>query len=147
MTNNALGYVVLMFFAGVGVPIMAALNSQLGLRLGNPWAASFLVFVVGGVISGCVLAAHGWPKSFAGAPIYFYLGGAFVALYALSVTLAAPKIGVGTAVFMVLLGQIFAAGVIDHFGLFGAARTPISLTRLGGMGLMLAGVFLARRVA
>jgi transporter family-2 protein len=148
VANHNIGFVVLMFFAGVGIPIMAALSSQLGARIESPWAAGFTLFVMGALVTGIVLAFNGGPPAkWFTAPPYLYLGGFLVAFYVLSVTWSAPKIGVGTAVFVVLVGQIFAAGAIDHFGLFGAAKTPLTLARVAGMALMLAGLFLARRVA
>ncbi|HWA23269.1 MAG TPA: DMT family transporter [Caulobacterales bacterium] len=147
MPSSQLGFAVLMTFAGVGIPIMAALNSGLGMRVGNPWAATFILFVVGGVASGALLAINGLPKAPFGAPPVFYAGGLLVAFYALSVTWAAPRIGVGNAVFFVLLGQIVAATAIDHFGLFGAVRSAITAQRAAGIAFMLVGVFLARRVA
>jgi transporter family-2 protein len=63
------------------------------------------------------------------------------------VTWSAPRIGVANAIFFVLVGQIVAAGLIDQFGLFGALKSPMTPQRLIGVALMLAGVFLARRVS
>ena len=68
-----------------------------------------------------------------------------VAFYVLSVTRIAPRFGVGNAVFCVLLGQMLAASVIDHFGLFGAVVRPLSLIRASGIGLMALGVLLIQR--
>ncbi len=140
------GFAVLMILAGVGIPTMAALNSGLGVRIGSPWAAGFILFTMGAVISGIVLAVNGLPKAPFGAPPGFYAGGLLVAFYVLSITWAAPRMGVGNAIFFVLLGQIIAASAIDHFALFGAARSPLTLQRAVGIAFMLVGVFLARRV-
>jgi transporter family-2 protein len=136
-----------MIAAGGGIPIMAALNSVLGARIESPWAAAFLLFVTGGIVTGIVLALNGLPKNMFSAPPQFYAGGLLVAFYALSVTWAAPRIGVGNAVFFVLLGQIVSACAIDHFALFGVARSPMTIQRLAGVAFMAVGVFLARRVA
>jgi len=138
---------LLMFATGVGIPIMAALNSGLGARLGSPWAAAFLLFAAGTAISGVAMLVLGAPPhGWFGAPLQYYAGGLLVAFYVLSITWAAPRMGVANAVFFVLVGQIIAAGLIDQFGLFGAMKSPLTVQRLVGMGLMLAGVFLARRV-
>lgn len=145
-STTFLGFSALMVVAGVGIPTMAALNGQLGARIESPWAAAFMLFVIGGIVTGIVLALNGLPKQPFNAPPHLYAGGLLVAFYALSITLAAPKIGVGNAVFFVLLGQIAAATAIDHFGLFGVMRSPMTLQRAAGVALMIAGVFLARRV-
>jgi transporter family-2 protein len=68
-----------------------------------------------------------------------------VAFYVLSVTWIAPRFGVGNAVFCVLLGQMLAASVIDHFGLFGAVVRSFNLMRASGIGLMALGVLLIQR--
>ncbi len=78
-------------------------------------------------------------------PKHLLLGGFFVAFYVLSVTWIAPRFGVGNAVFCVLLGQMLAASVIDHFGLFGAVVRPLNLMRASGIGLMALGVLLIQR--
>jgi len=139
---------VLMFATGVGIPIMAALNGKLGAQIGSPWAAAFVLFVIGGVISAIAMFAAGVPQQgwFVASPFY-YAGGLLVAFYVLSITYSAPRIGVANAVFFVLVGQIIAAAAIDQFGLFGAMKSPLNGTRLFGIALMLAGTYFARRVA
>jgi transporter family-2 protein len=138
---------LLMLATGVGIPIMAALNAGLGTRLGSPWVAAFILFLVGALASGTWLAVVGLPTRLTfNAPLLFFMGGLLVAFYVLSVTWVAPRIGVGNAVFFVLLGQISSAATIDHFGLFGAPEVPVTLRRWIGIGCMALGVFLARRI-
>lgn len=140
---------VLMFLTGIGIPIMAALNAGLGQQLGSPVAATFAMFVVVLVLSGAILAMTGLPDSgrITFERPWLYFGGAFVLFYALAVTWAAPRIGVGNAVFFVLLGQLIAAAVIDHFGLLGALKSEITLRRLAGLMVMTFGVYLAKKTA
>ncbi|HWA02289.1 MAG TPA: DMT family transporter [Rhizomicrobium sp.] len=138
----------LMFATGVGIPVMAALNARLGTQLGSPWAAGFLLFVLGAGICGIAMLWLGPPqKGWFVAPAFYYMGGVLVAFYVLSVTWSAPRIGVANAIFFVLVGQIVAAALIDQFGLFGALKSTLTWPRLLGIALMLVGTFLARRVA
>jgi len=139
---------LLMFATGVGIPTMAALNSRLGAQLGSPWAAAFLLFVCAMLVAGAALILAGLPKQgwFVAPPLY-YAGGLLVAFYVLSITWAAPRMGVANAIFFVLVGQIVMAATIDQFGLFGALKSPLTAQRWIGVALMLVGVFLARRVA
>ena len=62
-----------------------------------------------------------------------------------SVTWSAPRIGVGNAIFFVLLGQLIAAATIDHFGLFGALKTELTARRALGLVVMAVGVYLAKK--
>ncbi len=77
--------------------------------------------------------------------MHLFLAGVLVAFYVLSITYVAPRFGVGNAVFFVLLGQLVSAAVIDHFGLFGARISPLSLTRSFGIALMAVGVFVTQK--
>ncbi|MCM2563833.1 DMT family transporter [Lutimaribacter sp. EGI FJ00015] len=140
-------YALTMLAAGIGIPVLAALNAQLGARLGSPVAAAVVLFCVALLTSLVVLVLTG-PRpilALASAPRHLMLAGLLVAFYILSITFIAPHFGVGNAVFFVLLGQLLSAALIDHFGLFGARVSPVSLTRAGGIALMAAGVFLTQR--
>ena len=141
-------YIITMLAAGLGIPVLAALNAALGVRLGSPIAAGAILFCVALGATLVLLAFNGVaPLAKAvEAPKHLFLAGFLVAFYVLSITFVAPKFGVGNAVFFVLLGQLVSAAVIDHFGMFGAQVNPLSLTRAAGIGLMAAGVFVAQQV-
>ena len=62
-------------------------------------------------------------------PPYMFLLGVFGVLIMLTVSHTLPRVGAGVAVTLIILGQLIAGMVIDHFGLFSAAR-PIDLTRV-----------------
>lgn len=146
--SSTLRDAAVMLLAGVGIPILAALNSQLGARSGAPIAAAVLLFVVALLATGAVLLVSGQGATFArlaGQPWFLFMGGLFVAFYVLSVTWVAPRFGVGNAIFCVLLGQMVAASLIDQFGLFGAMQHPVSLTRGLGVAVMALGLALIQR--
>jgi transporter family-2 protein len=85
------------------------------------------------------------PQAWSGAPWWSYAAAVGVVAYVLSVTWSAPRIGVGNAIFFVLLGQLIAAAAIDHFGLFGALHTPLTAKRALGLLVMAIGVYLAKK--
>lgn len=146
MQVSQMGLFALMLGAGVGIPIMAALNSGLGQKLGNPIAAVLVLCVVATIAAALLLFATGLPvfeTLSAPSPAQLSAGGLFI-FYIASITYAAPKIGLGNAVFFVLLGQLICAAVIDHFSLLGAVNAPISGKRLAGLALMAVGVYLAK---
>jgi transporter family-2 protein len=148
MTPDTFRYATVMLAAGVGIPVLAALNAQLGNRIGSPVAAATVLFVVALCITTVAMLLTTGAASLASVPAqpkHLLLGGVFVAFYVLSVTWIAPRFGVGNAVFCVLLGQMLAASVIDHFGLFGAVIRPLSLMRASGIGLMALGVLFIQR--
>lgn len=139
-------YALIMLLAGVGIPILAALNAALGKTISAPAAASVVLFVVAFLTSLAVVMFTG-PQAIAKvavAPKHLLLAGCLIAFYVLSITYIAPHFGIGNAVFFVLLGQLISAAAIDHFGLFGANQTPLTLTRIAGVSVMTFGVFLTQ---
>lgn len=148
MSDN-FGYAAVMFTAGIGIPVLAALNASLGARIGSPAAAAVVLFVVAfatAVVAMGATGAGGALSDVPAQPRHLFLAGVLVAFYVLSITWVAPHFGVGNAVFFVLLGQLVAAAAIDHFGLFGARESPLTFQRGTGIGLMAMGVMLTQRV-
>ncbi len=140
-------YALIMLLAGIGIPTLAALNAALGVRLGSPIAAAMVLFCVALLASASVwvVSGGGGLARVAQAPKHLFLGGVLVAFYVLSITFIAPRFGVGNAIFFVLLGQLISAAAIDHFGLFGARISPLSLTRATGIAVMALGVWITQR--
>ena len=139
-------YAAIMLVSGIGIPVLAALNARLGQVLGAPAAAALVLFAVA-MLSCAVVALTtgvGALSKLPQAPRHLLLAGVLIAFYVLSITYIAPHFGVGNAVFFVLLGQLISAAAIDHFGLFGAQISPISLTRALGIGVMALGVWITQ---
>ena len=140
-------YALIMLLAGVGIPLLAALNAALGQHMGAPAAAALILFAVAFLSAAAVTLVTG-PGALAmavSAPKHLFLAGVLIAFYVLSITFIAPHFGVGNAVFFVLLGQLISAAAIDHFGWFGAQPSPLTLTRAAGISLMALGVWVTQR--
>ncbi|MEP5730773.1 MAG: DMT family transporter [Sulfitobacter sp.] len=140
-------YALIMLIAGIGIPILAAMNAGLGRIVGSPASAATVLFVVA-FVSSLIVAVLTGPTGisrFAAAPKHLFLAGSLIAFYVLTITYIAPHFGIGNAVFFVLLGQMISAAAIDHFGLFGAPISPLGLTRASGIGVMAIGVWLTQQ--
>ncbi len=130
--------------AGALIPIMAVLNSRLGLAMGEPLHASVILFVVG--LVACVIISlfltgsiPDFSRLTSVQPLEF-AGGLIVGFYVISATLLAPRFGVGNFILFAVAAQIISSALIDHFGLFGAIIRPVNLVRLGGISLLLIGL-------
>jgi transporter family-2 protein len=144
-TAETLRFAAIMLLAGIGIPVLAALNAQLGNRIGAPPAAAVVLFAVAllAALTTMLLTTGATPLwNLPAQPKHLLLAGLLVAFYVLSITWVAPRFGVGNAVFCVLLGQLLSAAVIDQFGLFGAIARDLSALRSGGLALMAAGLLL-----
>ncbi len=145
--GNFTAIALMMLVVGMGIPVTAALNAAAGTHLESPVAASTILFGLGFVLTALVLAVVGPPPltAFPKVPLWSYAAVLGVFFYVLSVTWSAPRIGVGNAIFFVLLGQLIAAATIDHFGLFGAIKTTLTIKRAIGLLVMAVGVYLAKK--
>ncbi|GFE63629.1 DMT family transporter [Litoreibacter roseus] len=144
MSNSS--YALTMLIAGIGIPMLAALNAQLGRTIGAPAAASVVLFGVAFFSALAVSLITGIKPVVlvTAAPCHLLFAGVLIAFYVLSITWIAPHFGVGNAVFFVLLGQLISAAAIDHFGLFGAQQSALTWIRAMGIATMAAGVFLTQ---
>ncbi len=147
VSASSMAYGAIIFATGVGIPVMAALNAHLGARIESPNGAALILFVVAFSVAAVGVLMTGVPtrESLGNVPVGYFGGGLLVAFYVLSITWLAPRIGVGNAIFLVLLGQLGSAAAIDHFGAFGATPSPLSWRRGIGLMFMLVGVCLARQ--
>src|SRR6476469_113977 len=136
--------------AGALIPVQAAANAALSKSIGGnvPFAALTLFIVAGmATVVGTLLTGQQVPSAAAlrSAPWWGYIGGVIVAFYVFTITFLAPRLGVGTAISLIVTGQVMAALTIDHFGLLRSLTFPLTPARLVGAALMAVGVFLALR--
>lgn len=72
-------------------------------------------------------------------PWYAWLGGAYgLATIALAAW-ATPKLGAGPALIAALLAQTALGLALDHFGVLGLERSPVTWLKVGGLVVMLGG--------
>ena len=134
---------------GALIPVQAATNAAMSKALGSVSFASLVVFAVAFIFVSAWAVTTGSEvpalSSFRAVPAYGYLGAVIVGSYVLAITFLAPKLGVGNAICLIVTGQILAAVIIDHFGLFGSIVQALSWQRVLGIFLMIVGLFLAKR--
>jgi len=146
-------YIVTAFVAGMGIPTMAALNAQLGQRMNSVGGAASWLLCVAALGAICVFfsgllgapADASMTRARAVLPPYYFIAGLFMTLYITSITWLAPRYGLGNAIFVVLIGQMVAATIIDHFGLFGARLYALDTKRAFGLLLMALGLYFVRK--
>jgi transporter family-2 protein len=134
--------------SGALIPVQAASNAALSRTIGGnvPFSAMVL-FLAAFIASAAVMFASGQSlpsiAELREAPWWSYSGGPIVAFYVLTITFLAPRLGIGTAISLIVAGQIIAALAIDHFGLLRSLTFELTPTRAIGAVLMIVGVYLA----
>lgn len=147
--NNQILFIILALFAGAMIPFQSAMNTQLGKALQSPYYSALTVFVIAAIGILVYILANRFAiptgQQFSAAPKWSYLGGILGGTYILLIVICAPKLGIGNATVMVLMGQILAAIVIDQFGLLNAPVHTINWQRLIGIILLCSGVFIIKK--
>ena len=135
---------VLAFFTGTLLPIQVGVNTTLKNILGNAMQAALTSFLVGttALLVYCFAARIPLPKAsaLAQAPWWAWLGGIFGALYIWVSIIVGPRIGAAALLALVVAGQMTASLVLDHYALLGMPHNPVTLWRIVGVGLVVAGV-------
>ncbi|WP_371316125.1 DMT family transporter [Enterobacter sp. ENT03] len=133
------------FTAGLGITLQTTLNSQLARGLGgDSVTAALFSFTAGAFTLGIYVLLRGGVFTSLAAipsqPLWSLAGGLIGAGALFSYVVLAPKIGFSALLGLAIVGQLLSSQLIDHFGLLGAIRRPVSLVRLGGMLVMLTGL-------
>lgn len=146
--SGALLSVVLAVIGGVLLAVQAPTNALLGKASGSAIVAAFISFLIGTIALGAAVAATSGKvldPSLKQVPWYAWLGGFYGAFFVAVAAFGAPRVGVGVLLTAAIAGQLAAALVLDHFGLLGLARHPVTVTRAVGLVLVLAGAALVRK--
>ena len=141
-------YYLLAIAAGLGITLQTTLNGQLAKGVGgDSVAAALFSFTAGAVCLGVFSLMRGGIVASLAAipaqPLWSLLGGLLGAGALLSYVVLAPKIGLSALLGLAIAGQIVSSLVIDHFGMMGASERPVSLVKLAGSMVMLAGLAIA----
>jgi bacterial/archaeal transporter family-2 protein len=135
--------------AGFGLTVQVGMNSQLRKVLQSAHTAALISFLVGTLALAMLLLATRTPVpdrgTLAAVPWWAWFGGLLGAFYVASSTVVASELGATTLLALTLLGQLTTALVIDHFGWLGLPENPVTWTRIAGLGLLGAGVWLVSR--
>ena len=129
---------------GVAVGIQAPLSSMISQRLGV-MESVFIVHLGGAIAVLIPLLIYGGGKlgNWRSVPWYALCAGVFGLVVIFSMSYMIPRIGVATALIILLAGQLFIGTVLDHFGFLGAAVRPLDFTRIFGLSVVLVGVWLS----
>lgn len=142
-------FLLLALAVGVLLPVQAGLNAQLRSALGSPVAATLVSFLVGtvGLAAIAVLLRTPLPlgRGWAATTPWQWSGGLIGAVYVLAAIVLAPRLGAATLIAAVVAGQMVTSLVLDQYGLVGFPVHSLTLVRLLGAVLVIAGVILIQR--
>lgn len=145
MTGTIL-IVLVGLIGGAAVGFQSPLAGAIGQRLGGT-ASSFIVHLSGLLFSGVWLVLRGGEniRNWKTLPWYMLCVGIFGLILYQTINITIPKLGATTALTLVIVGQLLAGILIDHFGWLGVVVRPLDATRLIGVAVLLLGAYLISR--
>jgi len=137
----------LAFFIGVGLPLQAAINNSLKTDIGDSTLlAAFVSFGVGTLTLFLFSVATREPfltlSSLPHLTWWKLVGGTLGAFFVFSSIYLAPRIGFAAMASSIITGQIVASLLMDRVGFLGVPVRDISMVKLSGVVMLLAGMVL-----
>ena len=140
--------VLLTAFVGGLIALQAPINSMLGKATGS-FQAAFISFALGTVVLAVIAAfAKGGFGTMGEARTlswYYLTGGVLGAAYVTTVLVTVRELGAGPVVAATIAGQLSASVVLDQLGLLGLPKDPVTISKVAGILLLAAGVYLIVR--
>jgi transporter family-2 protein len=97
-----------------------------------------------GALMAVIIGLSGWDVEFftkvKAVPPYLFVAGALGASLVFCIAWLMPQIGAGPCTVVMLTGQIISAMIISHFGWLGSPVQPVSMIKIVGTLVMIAGV-------
>jgi transporter family-2 protein len=147
LTNEALA-LLLAALSGILMAVQGSVNAGLSKAIGI-LESNLFVHISGTLLLLCLLyilkLGKGNFTMYTEAPWYAFLGGVVGVGIIYLVVASIPRVGVANATTAIIVGQVLAALIIDHFGLFGLQRMPCNWCQLLGLGLLALGAKLLLR--
>ncbi|MCB2145283.1 MAG: DMT family transporter [Deltaproteobacteria bacterium] len=134
------------FIMGMTMSIYLPMNSSVSKYLGSSIAANVTFFMVALTTSLLILfisGDFGAVTKISHVPIYLYLTGFISAFIVLGTTILIPHLGARKFFILLIAGQVGMAIVVSHFGILESPPDPISLKKLMGAALVIAGVMIS----
>jgi bacterial/archaeal transporter family-2 protein len=133
---------------GVVLAVHLAMNGKVGAVIGNPRVGNALFWCIG-AIGAVLIGLTGW-QSGALAPIkdvhpLLLTAGVLGASLVFAIAWLIPQVGAGAVMITLIAGQVLGGLIMSHYGWLGSPVQPITLTKIAGVVIMVAGVILATR--
>ena len=145
MGSSAL-LIMVAIVGGISVALQAQVMGLLDKGIGT-LEGVFITYAGGGLLISAILIIMrvGNLGAWQSVPWYAYSSGALGLVIVGAIGYSAPRLGLVATFTIIVSAQFVVAALIDHFGILGAATRPLDLSRMLGIALLLAGIWLTMR--
>jgi len=138
--------IIVAVIGGISVAFQAQMMGLLSKSIGTVEGV-FVTYAGGGLLISLVLIfmRGGNLGAWQSVPWYAYTSGALGLIIVGTIGYSAPRLGLVATFTIIVSSQYIVAALIDHFGFLGATIRPLDVSRMLGISLLLAGVWLTVR--
>jgi len=121
--------------------LQGVFNTRVSEKIGL-WETNVFVQGTGLILTLIILlvAGNGNFKNIKDVNKLYLLGGVLGAIIIFCVMQGITQLGPTYSIATILVAQLFAAGLIDSFGIFGAEQIKFTLSKYIGIGVMIVGI-------
>lgn len=139
-------YIIAAIFIGACISLQPPINGTMAGVLGSPLLAACISISISLLVVVLVWSTLGKGAGHLGQvkalPWWVLTGGVIGVVFVAGSVMVAPVLGIALFFVCVVAGQLLSSIAIDHFGAFGVQVKPISMMKLLGFALVLAGAAL-----
>ena len=134
---------ILMLFLGVVLTVHLAMNAQVGVIVQNAKMGNAIFWTIG-AITAIIIGLTAWDADVFNrlkeVPFWLLTAGVMGGALVFGIAWVMPQIGAARGFVLMIAGQVITGLVLSHFGLLGSPVEPISLYKIVGALLLVAGV-------
>jgi transporter family-2 protein len=139
---------ILTMLLGVVLAVHLAMNGKVGSVLQNARVGNALFWCIG-ALGAVAIGLSGW-QSGALNPLnqvhpVLLTAGVLGACLVFAIAWLIPQVGAGSVMITLLAGQVLGGLMMSHYGWLGSPVQPITMSKVIGVMVMIAGVVLATR--
>jgi transporter family-2 protein len=138
--------VLIGLISGVAVGLQSPLASMITQRLGM-LESIFIIHIGGAILIAIPLIFLGGGSlgNWRSLPWYALAAGSMGLIVVGGVSFMIPRVGVATAITLIIAGQLVISSLLDHYGLLGVEVRHINLQRIFGLSIVFLGAWLTVR--
>ena len=129
---------------GMAITLQGQFMGQMDRNIGTAESV-FITYGIGAVLAGLMmlmLKGGALSTAFTAVPTYTFISGILGLIIVASLGYTVPRLGVTTALTLVIVGQYFLATLMDNNGWFGTPIREIGFNQITGLVVILVGTFL-----
>ncbi|PIE69526.1 MAG: hypothetical protein CSA21_02050 [Deltaproteobacteria bacterium] len=141
--------ILITLIAGCLMPVQPGINVLLSQVTSGPYMASLISFAVGtlALLVLCLALRLPFPTlhTLTEVPWWYWTGGLLGAVFVTVTIIVAPRLGAVNMLTYLIVGQMLASLLLDHYGVLGFPQHTLNPWRVLGVLCLIIGVILIKR--